>query len=132
MSVSIPTTAQTGAALIAAINTALALLSTALVWTAFTGLYQSTWANKGGSYLTGGYRKDPVTGIVHMRGTIFGPDGIAIILPAGCRPVADCGFAAIGNSAFAGVRIDTVGNVYIVAGSGTIHLSLDGISFATT
>jgi len=68
-------------------------------------------------------------GMVILRGIIKTGTGTIFTLPVGFRPLGTRRFAVIGNGAFARIDISDLGVVAIAVGSGTTHLTLDGIAF---
>lgn len=98
-----------------------------------TPVFQSYWANYGGSYAPGRYTKTS-EGIVVLSGLLKrngSPAGGEVIfqLPVGYRPAKPLIFTTITNANVASrVDVDQNGNVIIRSGDGG-YLSLDGIKF---
>ena len=68
-------------------------------------------------------------GIVRCRGMVKTGTGTIFTLPVGFWPLGTRRFAVVGNGAFARVDVSNLGVVAISVGSGTTHLTLDGIAF---
>jgi hypothetical protein len=96
----------------------------------------SGWDNFGSGLAEAGFFKDAL-GIVHLKGTIFGPsDSFAFFLPEGYRnsptevlllPVA--GTAVGGGPIAAYLVIDNGGLLPVCASGGSCGFGLDGLSF---
>lgn len=96
----------------------------------------NSWVNFGGGLQTAAYYKDP-TGRVFLRGLIKSGTGgaAAFTLPSGYRPTAQCLFIVSANNGAGDVaaRIDVNTTGTVVPGTGgSVHFSLDGISFLVT
>lgn len=94
----------------------------------------NSWTNYGAPFTTAGYYKD-ANGRVYLRGTVKGgssSSAIIMTLPAGYLPAFTQIMASVCQSAFAEIRVDTSGNVWMNTGAGTTWVSLDNLSFLTS
>lgn len=99
----------------------------------------ATWSNLGGTFEGGGYRIDPTTGRVDLRGVVTSSDipfgSVIATLPAGYRPQHTQIFAVATGETFAAGRIDIGASGTITRLFGNIgeqdYTSLSGISFYT-
>jgi hypothetical protein len=92
----------------------------------------NSWVNYGSTFATAGYWKDSC-GVVHIQGMIKSGTTTAgtvfFTLPSGYRPTADQIFPTESVSAYAGVTVDSSGNVSARAGCNNVYQTLNGISF---
>lgn len=99
---------------------------------AWSGLsFNTGWADLGGGYQGGQYRK--IGDIVFLRGVVTrtsGADTLIATLAAGYRPAAAELFNITSNGAFGYVDISTTGTITLT--SGNPWVSLAGIVFCTT
>ena len=108
----------------------------AVGWTAPTLL--NSWVNFGSGYANAGYRKDPATGLVYLRGMISSgttTNGTVILnLPAGFRPanaiLAPQLFSNGSAELFCRISILNTGDVQIGPGISNTFLSINA-SFST-
>lgn len=94
--------------------------------------FNTGWANLGGGWRNGQYKK--VGDLVIVCGFVVrfsGSDALIATLPSGYRPTAPERWATTSVGAFAAVQIDTDGSMTVVAGSPDTNLTLGGIIFST-
>lgn len=98
---------------------------------AWTGLsFGSGWANYGGAYQTGQYKK--VGDIVFLRGLVARTSGVGTTiatLPVGYRPPAQCLYIMNTDTGAGRLDIQTDGQIIATSG-GTGWVQLDGLSFS--
>jgi hypothetical protein len=102
-----------------------------IVGTAGEPPFQSNWHNIGSGFSQAGFFKDAL-GIVHLKGSITGPNGaFAFTLPEGYRPTEELLLPALGGGpTAAGLQILQSGLLQpFCAGGGTCIIGLDGLSF---
>ena len=98
---------------------------------AWTGLsFGSGWANYGGAYQTGQYKK--VGDLVLLRGLVARTSGVGTTiatLPSGFRPAAQCLYIMNTDTGVGRLDIQTDGQIIAISG-GTGWIQLDGLSFS--
>lgn len=98
---------------------------------AWTGLsFGSGWANYGGAYQTGQYKK--VGDLVLLRGLVARTSGVGTTiatLPSGYRPLAQCLYIMNTDTGVGRLDIQTDGQIIAISG-GTGWIQLDGLSFS--
>jgi hypothetical protein len=101
-----------------------------LILTRFTpAILDGNWVNFAGGRYGAGYRLDPYSGMVFLRGIVKDGTGLIFTLPVGYRPGATVEMPVNANSLFGALLIQADGAVYWVAGD-TTKFSLDGVSFS--
>ena len=102
------------------------------IGTAWDGLsFGSGWANYGGAYQAGQYKK--VGDLVFLRGLVARTSGVGVTiatLPSGFRPPAQCLYIMNTNTGAGRLDIQTDGQIVATSG-GADWVQLDGISFST-
>jgi len=99
-------------------------------WTALS--YNSGWADLGGGYQAGKYKK--VGDLVVVRGFVVRYSGSSdqiATLPSGYRPSAPERWATTSLGAFAAIQIDTDGAMTVIGGTPGSNVTLSGIMFST-
>ena len=85
-------------------------------------------------FQTPGYRKEPGTGLVRIRGSVKnGTTGSAnpiFTLPTGYRPPADMLFPVENQAAISFVGVTSAGSVYVYSTASNARVSLDTVVFA--